>query len=108
MGTWLTQILSEYYVPTRVEDNTLLPVQLTQEWPSNENALGGAIFEVMNFIFGNTGTCYIKLPVAVYWFHVFNAHIDPTESDPSSGTYALIAANQVHITFLQNFFKKVI
>jgi hypothetical protein len=67
---------------------------LTQEWPSNDNALGGAIFEVMNFIFASTGTCYIRLPVAVYWFHVFNAHIDPTESDPSSGTYALIAANQ--------------
>jgi len=99
---------SEYYVPTRVEDNTLLPVQLTQEWPSNENALGGAIFEVMNFIFGNTGTCYIKLPVAVYWFHVFNAHIDPTESDPSSGTYALIAANQAFegvstLDFIVNF-----
>lgn len=85
---------SQVYQHTRVEDNTLLPVTLTQEWPSNDNALGGAIFEVMNFIFASTGTCYIRLPVAVYWFHVFNAHIDPTESDPSSGTYALIAANQ--------------
>jgi len=86
----------------------LLPVMLTQEWPSNDNALGGAIFEVMNFIFGNTGTCFIRLPVAVYWFHVFNAHIDPTESDPSSGTYALIAANQAFegvstLDFIVNF-----
>ena len=82
------------YVPTPVEDNTPIPVSLTQEWPSNPNALGGAIFEVMNFIFGDAGTCYIRLPVAVYWFHVFNAHVDPIGSDPSSGVYALVAANQ--------------
>lgn len=82
------------YVPTPVVDNTPIPVSLTQEWPSNPNALGGAIFEVMNFIFGDAGTCYIRLPVAVYWFHVFNAHVDPIGSDPSSGVYALVAANQ--------------
>lgn len=99
---------SAHYEHTRVEDNTLLPVMLTQAWPSNDNALGGAIFEVMNFIFADTGTCFIRLPVAVYWFHVFNAHIDPTESDPSSGTYALIAANQAFegvstLDFIVNF-----
>merc|ERR1712157_548518 len=101
MFTFHTNVQNTHFNPhhvsyhqERVQDGALLPVTLTQEWPSNDNALGGAIFEVMNFIFGNTGTCFIRLPVAVYWFHVFNAHIDPTESDPSSGTYALIAANQ--------------
>ena len=39
---------------------------------------------------------------------MFNAHIDPTESDPSSGTYALIAANQAFegvstLDFIVNF-----
>ncbi|CAG5107084.1 Oidioi.mRNA.OKI2018_I69.chr1.g3138.t1.cds [Oikopleura dioica] len=91
------------YVPTPVEDNTPIPVSLTQEWPSNPNALGGAIFEVMNFIFGDAGTCYIRLPVAVYWFHVFNAHVDPIGSDPSSGVYALVAANQAFEDFIVNF-----
>jgi len=96
------------YVPTPVVDNTPIPVSLTQEWPSNPNALGGAIFEVMNFIFGDAGTCYIRLPVAVYWFHVFNAHVDPIGSDPSSGVYALVAANQAFegvstLDFIVNF-----
>jgi hypothetical protein len=96
------------YVPTPVEDNTPIPVSLTQEWPSNPNALGGAIFEVMNYIFGDAGTCYIRLPVAVYWFHVFNAHVDPIGSDPSSGVYALVAANQAFegvstLDFIVNF-----
>ena len=91
--TFNTQVQNTHFDPwaqytqTRVNDGELLPVALVNEWPSNTQTLGGAIFEVMNFVFGETGTCYINLPTAVYWFHVFNAHIDPSKSDPSSGVY---------------------
>ena len=112
--TFNTQVQNTHFDPwaqytqTRVNDGELLPVALVNEWPSNTQTLGGAIFEVMNFVFGEQGTCYINLPTAVYWFHVFNAHIDSSKSDPSSGVYgkknfskqtllkilALVAANQ--------------
>lgn len=112
--TFNTNVHSDHFNPwsdytfTRVADGELLPVQVVNEWPSNTSTLGGAIFEVVNFIFGETGTCYINLPTAVYWFHVFNAHIDPSNSDPSSGVYAIVAANQAFegkstLDFIVNF-----
>ena len=91
--TFNTQVQNTHFDPwaeytqTRITDGELLPVGLVNEWPSNTQTLGGAIFEVMNFVFGEQGTCYINLPSAVYWFHVFNAHIDPSKSDPSAGIY---------------------
>lgn len=91
--TFNTQVQNTHFDPwaeyaqTRVNDGELLPVQLVNEWPSNTQTLGGAIYEVMNFVVGEQGTCYINLPTAVYWFHVFNAHIDPSKSDPSTGVY---------------------
>lgn len=97
-----TQVMPAYDVDpvpfvrstTPVTDGALLPITLVNEWPSNTQTLGGAIFEVANFIFGDAGTCFINLPVAVYWFHAFNAHIDASQSDPTTGVYALVAANQ--------------
>lgn len=112
--TFNTQVQNTHFDPwaeyaqTRVTDGELLPVQLVNEWPSNTQTLGGAIYEVMNFVVGEQGTCYINLPTAVYWFHVFNAHIDPSKSDPSTGVYALVAANQAFegistLDFIVNF-----
>jgi len=98
--TFNTQVQNTHFNPwseytqSRIEDGQLLPVAMVNEWPSNTHTLGGAIFEVMNFVFGATGTCYINLPQSVYWFHAFNAHIDPSASDPSAGVYAIVAANQ--------------
>lgn len=112
--TFNTQVQNTHFDPwaaytqTRVNDGDLLPVNLVNEWPSNDQTLGGAIFEVMNFVFGSTGTCYINLPVSVYWFHAFNAHIVPTKSDPATGVYAIVAANQAFegistLDFIVNF-----
>lgn len=77
-----------------IPEQTLLPVNVVNEWYSNEHALGGAIYEITNFIYGDVGTCFLKFPTAVYWMHVFNAHIDPVKSQPGNGIYALVAANQ--------------
>ena len=72
---------------SRFNDGEAIPVQLVNEWPSNDDALGGALFEVANFIYGSTGICTLDLPSSVYWFHTFNAHIVPSESNPSAGRY---------------------
>jgi len=93
---------------SRFNDGEAIPVQLVNEWPSNDDALGGALFEVANFIYGSTGICTLDLPSSVYWFHTFNAHIVPSESNPSAGRYALVAANQAYegvntLDFIVNF-----
>ena len=78
---------------SRFNDGEAIPVQLVNEWPSNDDALGGALFEVANFIYGSTGICTLDLPSSVYWFHTFNAHIVPSESNPSAGRYGKSCEN---------------
>lgn len=99
---------------SRFNDGEAIPVQLVNEWPSNDDALGGALFEVANFIYGSTGICTLDLPSSVYWFHTFNAHIVPSESNPSAGRYGksfenngvkkeLLNDNNIYLSFFQRW-----
>ncbi|XP_002130520.2 uncharacterized protein LOC144742367 [Ciona intestinalis] len=83
-------------------------VAYVDTWPANDQTPAGARGVVGYNEIGN-GTCTLKFPDAVYWFHMFDGDIVPSKSSVSEGLYAITAPNKDwqdtgNFSFVVNFF----
>jgi len=74
---------------------TVYPVDTVismNQWPSNNNTLGGGIFKYIPSTPIGNGTCTITVPNDVAYFHIFDAHVR-SDTEFTSTVWHICAAN---------------